>query len=164
MASSGKLPFTDGESRSRPAARHSRRTPPGLVSPDSTQPDLFDYVPPFRRTRLDPEEAPLLLVTTRAFSDREKDDGWLYCLTSAEAGEALLLDGLPLNARHPLLLCARPAVLALLIDHAQTEDGVQVVLLRVRQAHVAPWLENDPDMSARLGASCYLLSRQIPLG
>lgn len=155
------LPIAGGSVRSHPprAERKARQVASPLV-----QPDLFDYIPPVRRTHLPPEEAPLFVVTTRAFSDRDREDGWLYCLVSRDEGSGMIRLGLPLDPRNPLLLCSRPAVFALLATGAEETGPDDGLLLRVRLAHVAPWLEEDPDMSAQLGASCYLLSRQTALG
>lgn len=156
------LPISGGSLRSRPerVARPVRQ-PEGQ---EDRQPDLFDYDPPIPRTSLSPEEAPLLVVTTRAFTDRDREDGWLYCLVGRHEGETLMQNGLTLDARHPLSFCTRPAVIALLSSQDEENAHVERVLLRVRHPHIAPWLETDPDMSAQLGASCYLLSRQVASG
>lgn len=149
-------------------ALHSRRERMPRVTRQEeaprAQPDLFDYVPPVRRTHLMPEEAPLLVVTTRAFFEKEREDGWLYSLLSAALARSMMEGGLTLDARQPLMFCERPALLSLFAGFAEESAETETTLLRVRRTHIAPWLEDDPDMSARLGAACYLLSRQTPIG
>ncbi|WP_025841460.1 hypothetical protein [Asaia platycodi] len=149
-------------------ALHSRRERMPRVTRQEeaprAQPDLFDYVPPVRRTHLMPEEAPLLIVTTRAFSEKEREDGWLYSLLPAARALSVMDEGLTLDAREPLMFCERPALLPLFTAADEETAETETTLLRVRRTHIAPWLEDDPDMSARLGAACYLLSRQTPIG
>ncbi|NVN43519.1 hypothetical protein HW537_06335 [Asaia siamensis] len=161
MARADGLPLAGG-------ALHSRRERASRVArPEEApcaQPDLFDYVPPVRRTHLLPEEAPLLIVTTRAFSEKEREDGWLYSLLPEADALTMMAEGLILDARQPLMFCERPALLPLFAAFSEEPAETGTILLRVRKAHIAPWLEDDPDMSARLGAACYLLSRQIPIG
>lgn len=161
MARADGFPLTGGALHS-PRERMARAT--RQEEAPRAQPDLFDYVPPVRRTRLMPEEAPLLIVTTRAFSEKERDDGWLYSLLHAAQARSIMEEGLTLDARAPLMFCERPALLPLFAAAAEEPAENGTTLLRVRRTHIAPWLEDDPDMSARLGAACYLLSRQIPIG
>jgi len=161
MARTDRFPLTGGTVHSRPE-RASRV--PRQETPSQTQPDLFDYEPPILKTHLLPEEAPLLVVTTRVFAEAERPDGWLYILLPAEQGWRLIDNGLKLDAREPLVFCERPALLPLFAAQADEYDKRDMLLLRVRKAHVAPWLDSDPDSSAQLGTSCYLLSRQTPIG
>lgn len=161
MSRSDKFALLGGELHSRPerAPRPIRQEKAPL-----NQPDLFDYVPPVRKTHLLLEEAPLLTVTNRAFGETERDDGWLYLLLPVEQGWALMEAGLPLDPRSPVSLSERSALPSLFSSLSEEHPETEPLLLRVRKAHVAPFLESDPDMSARLGASCYLLSRQTPIG
>lgn len=107
MSRSDKFALLGGELHSRPerAPRPVRQEKAPLH-----QPDLFDYVPPVRKTHLLPEEAPLLTVTNRAFGETERDDGWLYLLLPVELGWALIEAGLPLDPRSPISLSERSAL------------------------------------------------------
>ncbi|MFC0500411.1 hypothetical protein [Asaia krungthepensis] len=170
----GAVHTPPGKPPRQPRARQGASENPRPVSrsgpsgPDRPEADLFTYVPPERRTHLNPEEAPLLLVSNRAFTEADTTDAWLYLLVGHDEGEELMREGLRLDARAPLLLTERSGVFALL--EAQSQDMADdthetpALLLRARKSDLAPWIEADPDMSARLGVACYLLSRQTPSG
>jgi len=176
-----KLPLEGGAAHTRPdrplrqsRARQGTSKSPRPVShsepsdPDRPEADLFTYVPPERRTHLNPEEAPLLVVSNRAFTEADTPDAWLYLLVNRDEGEELLREGLRLDARAPLLMTERSGVFALLAAQAEdiADDAHETpgLLLRARKSDLTPWIEADPDMSARLGVACYLLSRQTPSG
>ncbi|GBQ12034.1 hypothetical protein [Swaminathania salitolerans] len=192
MSHADFLPLKGGTLRSRD--RRERRTSPSRIpTAGDDQPDLFDPPPPaacpegaagsvpdpdFARPRLSPErlspdEVPLFVATGRQFTENDREDGWLYIVTRPEETAELLQDGLPFCAERGLVLMERPALfprLAFMAAHAaeaqedEAGDAAGWDLLRLRRPLVAPWLETEPDMSARWGAACYLLCGPAPQG
>ncbi|MFT8471461.1 hypothetical protein [Acetobacter persici] len=156
----------DHKTKVRRTARAARPRSEGVKKPDPPlQADLFTSPLPPRprppRTRFDVEELRLSVVPASGFSAQAAPDSWLYLVTDTEDASHLLANGLPLRKIHPPLLTERGGVAHWLMKMTEDPPGLFAttpVVLRLRRAMVAGWLEPDPDHSAEFSAPCYLLS------
>lgn len=147
-----------------------QRTTPARRSPrpkaeNPLQTDLFAHPLPPRpkppRTHLDAEELRLSAVPASGFSPQAAPDSWLYLVEEPDTASQFLTNGLPLRKSHPILLTERGGVAHWLTKMTDDPPGLFAttpVVLRLRRAMVAEWLEPDPDHTAEFSAPCYLLS------
>lgn len=117
----------------------------------------FDVTPQMRY--LVPAEAPLAGVPLASIGPASRPDGYLYLMADADTAAAWRESGLPVDARQPVVLAERPALLPWIAMVAEAaEDATPPVVLKLRRMLVDGMLEPDPDHTARLGAPCYLLT------
>ncbi|MCQ8239431.1 hypothetical protein [Rhizosaccharibacter radicis] len=146
MARDGSAPGPD-DAGNRPVA---------VTGPDRDHPAADE-------SRLDPREIMLQAVDPRGIRAADRQDAWLYLVTTGMDAHVLLRDGLPVSRIDPPVLSERPAVPSRLAALAEDADlsshrGMELKVLRVRRYAVEEMLEPDPDASRAAGHPCFLLT------
>ncbi|MFT8417949.1 MAG: hypothetical protein ABF636_03820 [Acetobacter sp.] len=154
----------DGLARKPVRARKKARQPssPTTIQEQAPQADLFTLpLPPLPRSHFMPDEIRLSIVPSPEKIQPGVQDAFLYMVVSKNHAQHLMVSGLPLDRRSPLLLTERsgiPPWLAKTADTAACDAHMPPVVLRLKRSLVAQALEPDPDHTAEFASICYLLS------
>lgn len=150
----------------RKAVRTRKKTPrsgaTSITPSQISQTDLFALpLPPLPRSHFMPDEIRLSIVPSPEKIQPVGEDAFLYMVVSQNHAQHLMVSGLPLDRRRPLLLTERsgiPPWLAKTADTAACDTQPPPVVLRLKRSLVAQALEPDPDHTAEFASICYLLS------